>query len=230
VYGLAGFYAGIGIGETWARGSWAGTDVVSLSGRDPLVDAFKDLLASHIAYNIYFGYLERGASKWAAGWEADYAYINVFADPGIPGTGAIGSAAVRANDSVTFGAKWSAALRARVGYLITPSTLAYIAAGPSLLSAKATVNCTAAGVCGTNGITPFSQTNSTTKFGWTLGGGVEQQIWGNWRGRAEYRYADYGKFSTNFGTPTQLALAADIKVHTHTIMVSALYNFSGLNR
>jgi outer membrane immunogenic protein len=49
----------------------------------------------------------------------------------------------------------------------------------------------------------------------------------NWRARAEYRYADYGTFSTNFGSPAQLAVAADIKVHTNTVLFGLAYAFGG---
>jgi outer membrane immunogenic protein len=88
---------------------------------------------------------------------------------------------------------------------------------------KATLNCTVAGVCGTNGIPAFSQSNSTVKVGWTVGGGVETMLGGNWRGHIEYRYGNYGKYSTSFGTPAQLALAADIKVQTQSVMFGVSY-------
>jgi outer membrane immunogenic protein len=39
-------------------------------------------------------------------------------------------------------------------------------------------------------------TESTTRVGWTVGGGVEYAVTNNWSVRAEYRYTDYG--STNF--------------------------------
>ncbi len=137
-------------------------------------------------------------------------------DPGIPGTG--GLPGNKASDSVTVRAKWDMALRARLAYLATPSTQLFVAGGPAWMHMDATVNCTGPGVCGTNGIPPYTQTNSTTKLGWTLGGGIEQQLWGRWRGRniylLEYRYSDYGTWSTSFGAPANLFVATDIKLHT----------------
>jgi outer membrane immunogenic protein len=225
-YNWTGFYVGGEFGANWTGGYWTTTDLITLGGRDALIDALKDLRASDIAEDVYFGYLyDFGAPKWLAGLAADFAYYNALMDPGIPGTG--GLAGNKASDSVTVRAKWSLALRARLGYLVTPTTQLYVAGGPSWLKMDAAVNCTGPGVCGSNGIPAFSQTNSTTKAGWTLGGGVESVLWDNWRGHVEYRYADYGKFSTSFGTPAQLALAADIKVHTQSLMFGLSYGFGG---
>jgi outer membrane immunogenic protein len=182
------------------------------------------MYASDIAEQVYFGYYWiLGASDWIAGLEADWAYYNAFMDPGIPGTG--GLPGNKSSDSVNVRAKWSASVRGHIGYLITPTIQLFATAGPSWLNEKATVNCTSAGVCGSNGIPAFSQTNSTTKAGYTVGGGVETKLWDRWRGRMEYRYADYGTFSTSFGNPAQLALSADIKVHTHTVLFGLAYGF-----
>jgi opacity protein-like surface antigen len=221
-----GFYLGGALGANWTGGTWTTTELRSLGVSDALIDAIKDMQATDIAEQVYAGYFwDLDSPGWLAGLEADWAYYNAVMDPGIPGTG--GLPGNKASDSVNVRAKWSASLRGRVGYLVTPTTQVYVAGGPSWLNMNATVNCTGPGVCGTNGIPAFSQTNSTTKIGWTLGGGVERMLWGNWRGRAEYRYADYGTSTTSFGTPARLALTADIKVHTHTMLFGLSYAFGG---
>ena len=219
----SGFYVGGGLGANWTNGSWTTRDVRTFETSDIVVDAIKDLKAENLAEDVYFGYLWQGAPEWLAGLEAEFVYFNAYMDPGIPGTG--GLPGDKASDSVSVRAKWSASLRARLGYLVTPGTQLYVAGGPSWLNMNATINCTGPGVCGTNGIAPFSQTNSTTKLGWTVGGGIETMLWDNWRGHIEYRHGDYGTFSTNFGTPAQLALAADIKVHTDAVMAGLTYGF-----
>ena len=166
-----------------------------------------------------------GAPNWLAGLAAEFAYYDVLMDPGIPGTGSI--AGDRSADSVSVRANWSISLLARLDYLVTPTTQIYGIGGVSWLNMEATINCTGPGVCGTNGITPFSQTNSATQVGITIGGGIETMLVGNWRGHVEYRYSDYGTFSTRFGDPAGLALAADIDVHTHTLMFGLTYGFAG---
>ena len=41
------------------------------------------------------------------------------------------------------------------------------------------------------------ESNSGTRFGWTLGGGVETALWANWTGGVEYLYIDTGNFSNS---------------------------------
>jgi opacity protein-like surface antigen len=218
----AGWYVGGGIGVVWVNGTWTAVDVTSLSTGDPLIDAIKRGRADDIAEDVYWGYLW-DYGDWVAGAEADWAYYNALLDPGIPGTG--GLPGNRSADSVTMRAKWAFSLRGRLGYLVTPFTQVFVAVGPSWLRENATVNCTAAGVCGTNGIPAFTQTNSTTRLGLTVGTGVETKIIGNWRGRMEYRYSDYGTWRTTFGTPSLLSTTADIHVNTHQLLFSVAYGF-----
>lgn len=235
-----GFYLGAGGGGNWTKGDWTTNEVVSLGGRDPLVDAVKSLYKADPFVGLYFGYMLNIAEAfglfnrygwqycpvcddWYLGFEYDFDWIDAAMDPGIPGTG--GLPGNKSSDSVTVRAKWDMAVRARLAYLATPSTQLFVAGGPAWLHEDATVNCTAAGVCGTNGIPSFTQTTSTTKVGWTFGGGVEQKIWERWRARLEYRYSDYGTWSTNFGTPSNLAVGAGIKLHTQSVMAGIGYRF-----
>jgi len=223
----SGLYLGGALGAVWSYAKWTSTDIWTLGVRDPLVDAIKDMVASNIAETVYIGYMFYGAPEWLAGFAAEFAYYNVFMDPGIPGTGAAIILGDRSADSASVRANWAFSLLARLGYLVTPTTQVYGIGGVSWLNMDAAINCTGPGVCGSNGITPFSQTNSATKAGYTIGGGIETILSGNWRGKMEYRYSDYGKFSTDFGNRAGLALAADIDVHTHTLMFGLIYGFGG---
>jgi outer membrane immunogenic protein len=219
-----GGYVGMGVGRTRMSGDWTTNEVVSLGAPDPLVDETKDLAATRAAWAVYLGYMWLGAPEWLAGIEADWVYDDVFMDPGIPGTGAIGTSAARANDSVSVRSRWGFSVRARVGRMLTPATMIYATAGPSWRNVEASVNCAAAGVCGTNGIPAFTQTNSAFVTGWTVGGGLEAKMFGGLRGRVEYRYSSYGAFATNFGTPSNLAVAANIKLHSSAAMFGLSYS------
>jgi outer membrane immunogenic protein len=53
--------------------------------------------------------------------------------------------------------------------------------------------------------------NSTTRTGWTIGGGIEYAVTGNWSIRAEYRYADFG----HFADPTPFAFGFGSFVNHH---------------
>ncbi len=55
-------------------------------------------------------------------------------------------------------------------------------------------------------ITNYSRSNSN--LGWTIGAGVEAQIYQNWSAKLEYLYADLGK--TNFALGTKISLRNNI--------------------
>src|SRR5262249_21592290 len=56
----------------------------------------------------------------------------------------------------------------------------------------------------TASINPVSTqfTSHTTKAGWALGAGAEVRLGGNWTGKIEYLYLDFGTVSTTAGLPT----------------------------
>ena len=89
---------------------------------------------------------------------------------------------------------WDAGIRGRLGYLLDPTLLLYVTGGMQWQHFTATENC-AINACSPpplppNGA-PYLQTNSTTRAGWTVGGGIEKMLRDRWLIRAEYRYADF---------------------------------------
>jgi outer membrane immunogenic protein len=76
-------------------------------------------------------------------------------------------------------------IRGRVG-LAWDRVLVYATGGAAFAGADATYT------------SPFgSVSQSTTRVGWTVGGGLEYALTNNWSIRAEYRYSDFGSWSTN---------------------------------
>jgi outer membrane immunogenic protein len=72
--------------------------------------------------------------------------------------------------------------------------------------------------------------NSTTLTGGTIGGGIETKISTNWILRGEYRYSDFGTFSTQAnlnaaGEPTIVAYQLHLKTQIATIGIA--YKFGG---
>jgi outer membrane immunogenic protein len=64
--------------------------------------------------------------------------------------------------------------------------------------------------------------DSTTKAGWTLGGGMEVALVGPWSVKAEYLYADLGKLScsaASCGVPT------DVKFNENIVRAGVNYRF-----
>lgn len=66
---------------------------------------------------------------------------------------------------------------------------------------------------------------STTRPGWTIGGGLEYAFVGNWIGRVEYRYSDFGTFSY---TPAIFAPFRENHALTENqVLVGLSYKFGG---
>jgi len=73
------------------------------------------------------------------------------------------------------------------------------------------------------GATGAFTNNSTRRTGWTLGAGVDYAFTGNWIGRIEYRYADFGTFSY---VPTVFAaFTENHKVTENAIRFGLAYKF-----
>ena len=109
---------------------------------------------------------------------------------------------------------WDATFRARAGFLVTSTTLLYAAGGVSFLNEKITENADIALGGG------WSQTN--TRVGWTLGGGVESLLTEHWLVRAEYLYADYGAHNYSGGA---IPVSLQISTQTHTGRAGLTYKF-----
>ncbi len=64
---------------------------------------------------------------------------------------------------------------------------------------------------------------STTRVGWTVGGGVEYALDNNWSIRAEYRYTDYGTFSEY--SPTALGASVNKRETDNKVQAGFSYKF-----
>jgi outer membrane immunogenic protein len=119
---------------------------------------------------------------------------------------------------------WDGSIRGRVGFLVTPWTLVYATGGVAIGQISGSFSYTGCQVatcatsftttsfnsvpdcCGGFTTVPVTVVNgatnvtgaaswSDTRVGSTVGAGVETQLWAGVKGRIEYRYTDYGKFS-----------------------------------
>jgi len=65
-------------------------------------------------------------------------------------------------------------------------------------------------------------------IGWTVGGGIEAALWGNWTAKAEYLYMNLGSISTSVDVSTPGApgtLATNSTVRDHIVRIGANYHF-----
>ena len=118
---------------------------------------------------------------------------------------------------------WFGTVRARAGVLVAPKILLYATGG----LAYGEVNSSE-----TIGGASFS--TSETRVGYTVGGGIEGAIGGNWTAKLEYLYVDLGRTSGSFATTipasgggTSGTLASNYSSHVtdNVVRFGVKYNF-----
>jgi len=115
-----------------------------------------------------------------------------------------------------FSNPWFGTVRGRLGYAFD-RFLPYVTGGLAVGDVKTSA-------------TGFGS-SSSTKAGWTLGGGVERMIGGNWLARVDYRYAEFGAVTQTFfaeggtGIGFDDRFTARVKARTHTATVGLAYRF-----
>lgn len=131
-----------------------------------------------------------------------------FTWTGLQSTASLSAGGANASISAQANRAWS--VMARVGYLPTPATLLYAAAGYAGQNITSTATAFAGG-----GSAFASQDN--TFHGWTVGPGVETVVTGGWTTRLEYRYSQFQQ--------QQILSGVGIQPETHTIRAGLAYKF-----
>jgi outer membrane immunogenic protein len=192
VYNWTGCYVGGDVGGGWARQNANTYNPTINAGVSQAAD-YVTLKGSGVIGGAYVGCNYQFANRWVVGIEGDYSWSqlsdtqtgpNNFLS-GLP----VGSGSVAFSRNVTS----IASIRGRVGYLATPSFLAYVTGGGAW--ARATYS----GLDQFVGNCPncVSFANSNTSDGWVAGVGVEWAATSNWLFRAEYlHYGFNGPAST----------------------------------
>jgi outer membrane immunogenic protein len=106
---------------------------------------------------------------------------------------------------------WIATARGRIAYNTGPALL-YATGGGAWVDVKDTLFTT---------VPPVSA--SKTLSGWTVGGGIETVLWGNWSTKTEYLYVDAGKGDSL--SADGFTIAADHKFHLFRSGIT--YRFGG---
>jgi outer membrane immunogenic protein len=240
-----GFYVGVALGGRFSDSTWT-TNCLSAgapggvgcplnfaaNGPRFVTDNPSGFSSATFRPSVYLGYNWQ-VGNWVVGAEADVAYgqgNNTI--KGIPGAENLApnpgvQAGSPGNDSATIKDSWDASARARAGFLITPTMLLYATGGASWIHLEASAFCGTVnplGWCRPGANLGTTSTASTTRIGWTAGGGIEAMLWSNWLARIEYRYSDYGKFDYTLFSGVD-AIAAETKFHTHTALVGVAYRF-----
>jgi outer membrane immunogenic protein len=229
-----GFYGGVSLGGRVTNSDWktecllpgllscpAGNTVFAsqFSTANPSDLHTADVRAGgQLGYNLQL-------QSWLIGLESDFSYANNDSRrTGIPGTYLPGSATA---DSIKVENSWDVSLRARGGFLVTPSTLLYATGGVSWLHKKVSAKCNTPlfpiGWC----IQVNKDSASSMPVGWTAGTGLEWMFAPHWIARAEYRYAEYKTNRVTFFSNVavdSIRERTDQSVHAMTIGISYLFN------
>jgi outer membrane immunogenic protein len=244
-----GFYLGGDVGGRWDSSRWnttcieAGATFAACPNATGLaVDAPRFNVNNPQAFNsasvwggFHAGYNWQ-VTNWVVGVEGNFAWGNNSATKtGIPGAESPTVAGAPGLDSSTVKQTWDSSLRLRGGVLVTPETLVYVTGGAAFTRVQFTAACGTAypvGWCTAPVDIGQTSTISSTRMGWTVGGGIETRIVGNWLARGEYRYADYGSTSgTLFGSPSAVgsgdAILATVRLRSNIGLLGLAYKFWG---
>jgi outer membrane immunogenic protein len=165
--GFSGFYAGgiLGFGQLSSK-----TDVGPLG----LKDNDKGFTIGGVS-----GYNWQCDGR-LLGIESDISYFNADTSMGV--------SCPTCTSSIQFGSElnWYGTLRARVGLVSDESFLVFATGGLAYGGIDHSIRSS-----GFNGVN-FSQSDSDTAVGWTVGGGVEYLLSDNWAFRADALYIDLG--------------------------------------
>ena len=222
----SGPYAGIALGGRNLEADWTTTQTFAPIGVPIPFSPFSAPTASFDSTDFYIGGFggwnwHMPSSNWVVGIEGRFGYANN--DDRVNRIPGLGNPPF-ATPPVSFTeveAEWDGSIRVRGGFLVTPTVLLYGTGGIAFMEVEETTTCPAdTFVCNPAfGTRVFS--DSDTMTGWTIGGGIEAMFGGNWIGRIDYSYADYGSFSfvaipaipgRTFGANAKL----DVETHTIT--------------
>lgn len=186
-----GFYVGAHGGYAWTQNDF--TDVDGYSANPPGTVIQND--DNGFVGGVLAGFTHQMSGSVVVGLEADATLGDLGAANGAYDPTGLDETAVTDYD-------YLATFRARIGFT-AGSTLFYVTGGGALAGFDNAVLDTDGGVF--DPLDSFSDTS--TKWGWVGGGGVEQQFGGGWFARAEGLYYDFGTRS-NFvdiaGTNSQI--------------------------
>jgi outer membrane immunogenic protein len=230
-----GWYAGANVGGTW------GGDPVTIntvpaginSIAPPVVFSALSVPAASSASGTFGpdkgGFIGGGQAgynwqfgSWVAGMETDFQ--GVTGGKSFAGTGAANSPlAAAGTDNTTFTASkmlnYLGTVRARSGYAVVPTLLAYATGGLAYGGASGTAGFTTTNAAfPPHGLSPAWGTAgsySSILAGWTLGAGLEWMFAAGWSAKVEYLYYDLGTVSYGIGTSGTVVLPGFVPAGTN---------------
>ncbi|HEY4142269.1 MAG TPA: outer membrane protein [Pseudolabrys sp.] len=199
-----GVYVGGNVGYSWGNFGATGAVVSPTGSQTYNVDG--------VIGGVQAGFNWQFNRNWLVGIEGDYQWSGEKDSNSWLFPITLGDARSGFTIANEYKLPWFATARARLGYLPDPNWLVYATGGVAV--GKVTGNASLS-----LGALSASVNDSTTKTGWTIGGGVETKIGGsNWSTKLEYLYIDLG--TVNF-----YSNAVSIRARDHVVRLGLNYKF-----
>jgi outer membrane immunogenic protein len=190
VYNWTGFYIGANLGGGFSTASDSGS-LLNATGATVLGPTGTSTTLSGVIGGGQFGYnLQTG--NMVFGLEADF--------DGSGETGSSNFASAVGTTTTSHRENWLSTVRGRLGWA-ADRWLFYVTGGVAIENLGHNTT-----FAPTGGATVPVIGETVTRAGYTVGGGVETALWGNWTAGVEYLYIDTGNFTTS-GTPGAAFLA-----------------------
>ena len=177
-FAWTGLYVGVNAGYGWGRASTDASSTTTIAGVSSTVTGNVTADVEGWLGGALIGHNWR-SQRWIYGVEADFQWTGQDGD--ISGCGMLGCA------TLSYGLDWFGTVRGRLGYLLQPRSLLYVTGGLAYGHISSDLSTSAPGQFNDPGAS-----DSTTKAGWVIGGGLERALDRNWTLRAEYLYMDLG--------------------------------------
>jgi outer membrane immunogenic protein len=229
-YNWTGFYIGGNVGGAWGNFDPTTSTVFSPAGY---------FAASSVAAINGVGVQSSNPSGFTGGFEAGYNWQSGNYVYGVEGD----IEALSLSNSVSSGAvypccaptaftvtsnistSWLATVRGRLGYAAN-NWLFFVTGGAAFTDLRGNF-----AFSDTFANAAESASFSDTKTGYTVGGGVEAGLWGNWSVKAEYLYANFGTLSATSTNLTAFspAIAFPASAFTHSFDLKTSIARAALN-
>jgi outer membrane immunogenic protein len=205
----AGGYLGTALGQTGGETPRPGNPAGTRDGGFNVND-------NEFTLGVTVGYNWRIAPSWLVGVEGDVGYM------------AVNRNFKEYNDVLTAGAKadWYGTARVRGGYLTGPSLL-YVTGGAAFVRVT--------DIFGGDAITILPTESTSTRVGWTVGGGIETKLSRSWSAKTEYLFIDAGDhlfgsaaFGVGVAPGSGPLVPTNFRNHFYHVLKTGLnYNFGG---
>jgi outer membrane immunogenic protein len=126
---------------------------------------------------------------------------------------------------------WLGTGRLRLGFLPADHWMLYVTGGAafgqvdSSVSVSTTTTATTVPLGSTTTTAIAAANASTTRAGWTAGGGVEWVLSGSWTAKLEYLFVDLGTFAYTYSLLGVPVLTASSRVTDNIVRVGLNYRF-----